>query len=64
MNNSLQKTNSIESHDMKNEKFTGDEIVKKLRENGFEIVKFGYEGTGLDLNYGKIVGRRILEKSS
>ena len=38
---------------MKNEKFTGDEIVK-----------FGYEGTGLDLNYGKIVGRRILEKSS
>ncbi len=51
---------SMEFHDMKNAKFTGDEIVKKLEENGFEVVKFGYEGTGLDLNYGKIVGRRRL----
>ena len=51
-------TISMEFHDMKNANFTGDEIVKKLKENGFEIVKFGYERTGMDLNYGKIVGRR------
>jgi len=49
---------SMEFHDMKNANFTGDEIVKKLEEHEFEVVKFGYEGTGLDLNYGKIVGRR------
>ncbi|MFK7772102.1 MAG: FkbM family methyltransferase [Saprospiraceae bacterium] len=51
-------TISMEFHDMKNAKFTGNEIVKKLERNGFEVVKFGYEKTGLDLNYGKIVGRK------
>ncbi len=49
---------SMEFHDMKDPDFTGDEIVKKLEENGFEIVKFEYERTGMDLNYGRIVGRR------
>jgi len=53
-------TISMEFHDMKNVEFTGEEIVKKLEESGFEIVKFRYERTGLDLNYGKIVGRKIL----
>jgi FkbM family methyltransferase len=52
---------SMEFHDMKNVKFTGNEIVKKLEENGFEIVKFEYERTGLDLNYGRIVGRKMLD---
>lgn len=51
-------TISMEFHDMKNVDFTGNELVKKLEENGFEIVKFEYERTGLDLNYGKIVGRK------
>jgi FkbM family methyltransferase len=53
-------TISMEFHDLKNVEFTGEEIVKKLRENGFEIVKFGYGRTGLDLNYGRIVGRKNL----
>jgi len=48
----------MEFHDLKNVEFTGDEIVKKLVDNGFEIVKFEYERTGLDLNYGKIIGRK------
>lgn len=49
---------SMEFHDMKKVDFTGNELVKKLEENGFEIVKFEYGRTGLDLNYGRIVGRR------
>jgi FkbM family methyltransferase len=51
---------SMEFHDMKNEKFTADEILKILEDSGFEIVKFEYGRTGLDLNYGRIVGRRKL----
>jgi len=52
----------MEFHDLKNVEFTGDEIVKKLVDNGFEIVKFEYERTGLDLNYGKIIGRNKLKE--
>ncbi len=51
---------SMEFHDMKIEKFTGNEILKILEDSGFEIVKFEYGRTGLDLNYGRIVGRKIL----
>jgi len=51
-------TISMEFHDMKNADFTGEEIVKKLVGNGFEIVKFEYGKTGMDLNYGRIVGRK------
>ena len=53
---------SMEFHDMKNVDFTGDKIVKKLEVNGFEIMKFEFGKTKLDLNFGKIVGRRKYEK--
>jgi FkbM family methyltransferase len=52
-------TISMEFHDLKNSKFTSMNLINILVENGFKIVKFGYDKTTRNLNYGKIVGTRM-----
>ena len=52
-------TISMEFHDLKNKDNRPESIVKKLIENDFEIVKFKYEKTTMNLNYGKIIGTKI-----
>jgi FkbM family methyltransferase len=52
-------TISLEFHDLKDSNFTGENIIKVLTEHGFEIVKYKYDKTLMNLNYGKIIGTRI-----
>jgi len=51
-------TISLEFHDLKDHKYTGNRIVKILKNNNFDIVKFKYEKTYLGLNYGKVIGTK------
>lgn len=51
-------TISMEFHDLKNSNFTAEDIVKKLIEFDFKIVKYKYERTSMNLNYGKIIGTK------
>ena len=53
------ETISMEFHDLKNEKYTGDTIRKLLMNNGFTIVKYEYDYTKRGLNFGKIIGTKI-----
>lgn len=53
-------TISMEFHDLKDEKFTGEFLIKTLIINGFKIVKYNYERTSQNLNYGKIIATKIL----
>lgn len=56
-------TISLEFHDLKDQDFTGESLIKLLAEKGFEIVKFKYDRTTMNLNYGKIIGTKILNRS-
>ncbi|RYF85290.1 MAG: FkbM family methyltransferase, partial [Chitinophagaceae bacterium] len=56
------ETISMEFHDMKNAGETGEEIVAILLKNKFEIVKYHYNKTSQGINYGKIIGTKILAK--
>lgn len=56
------KTISMEFHDMKNENQTGEFLIKKLIDNGFQIVKYKYDQTTRNLNYGKIIATKIFNK--
>ena len=52
-------TISMEFHDLKDNNYTGENLCKILIKNGFEIVKYNYEKTSMNLNYGKIIGTKI-----
>lgn len=52
-------TISMEFHDLKDKNFTVENIIGKLLENKFRIVKFHYETTSMNLNYGKLIGTKI-----
>jgi|JI6StandDraft_1071083.scaffolds.fasta_scaffold08222_1 FkbM family methyltransferase len=54
-------TLSMEFHDLKSEHFNGNFLAKKLVSFGFSIVKFQYERSTLGLNYGKIIGTKLLK---
>jgi FkbM family methyltransferase len=49
------KVISMEFHDMKNEKFTGNRLVKRLEQTGFSVVKFIHQPSSMNNNYGKII---------
>lgn len=53
------KTISMEFHDMKNEKQTAEHLLEKFIKNGFQIVKYEYDQTARNLNYGKIIATKI-----
>jgi FkbM family methyltransferase len=55
-------TISMEFHDLKVANYTGDGLCKILVNNNFEIVKYQYERTSMNLNYGKIIGTKIFNK--
>ncbi len=52
-------TISMEFHDLKDKNFTADSLIKKLIDNKFRIVKFQYDKTSMNLNYGKLIGTKI-----
>jgi FkbM family methyltransferase len=52
------KTISMEFHDLKDPQFNGPTLAQFLENNGFRIVKFVYERSYLDLNYGKMIAVR------
>ena len=52
-------TISMEFHDLKDGDFTAEHIIEKLRKNNFRIVKFHYDRTTKNLNYGKLIGTKI-----
>ncbi len=52
------RTISLEFHDLKDPQYNGGILVEYLSSNGFEVVKYCYEATWRDLNYGKIVATR------
>lgn len=57
----LQKINtfSIEFHDYKYSRYTVYDLLNKLREAGFCIVKFEFAPTNQNKNYGSIVATRM-----
>lgn len=57
-------TISMEFHDMRSAKFNGEFLIEKLIEYGFEIVKYQYSKTTMGINYGKIIGTKILKEIS
>ena len=52
-------TISMEFHDLKDNNYTGESLCKILIRNDFEIVKYKYEKTSMNLNYGKIIGTKV-----
>ena len=52
---------SMEFHDLKDREFTGNKLVEKLKENNFNIVKYTYCKTNLNLNYGKLIATKASE---
>lgn len=52
-------TISMEFHDLNDHNFTVDNLIKKLIRNKFKIVKFHYEKTLLNINYGKLIGTKM-----
>jgi FkbM family methyltransferase len=58
----LIETISMEFHDMKDVRYTGDVLVELLTKKGFQIMKFKYDKTTMNLNYGKIIGTKRLGK--
>lgn len=52
------KVISMEFHDLKTKGLTGNDLVGKLRKSGFEILRFDYDHTRMNLNFGKIVAKR------
>lgn len=50
------KVISLEFHDLKNEKYTPNKLLRFLNNNGFNIAKFTHERSKIDNNYGKIIG--------
>lgn len=52
-------TISMEFHDLKDSNFTIDILIEKLLKNKFKIVKFHYDKTSMNLNYGKLIGTKI-----
>jgi FkbM family methyltransferase len=55
-------TISMEFHDLKDKNFTGEHLVRILTKNGFKIVKYKYERTFMNLNYGKIIGTKLFDE--
>lgn len=53
------KTISMEFHDLRTFESRPQVLVEKLRSAGFEIVKYQFERTSMNLNYGKIIGTRV-----
>jgi len=53
-------TISMEFHDLNDARYTGDTIVELLIKKGFQIVKYQYDKTTMNLNYGKIIGTKLL----
>ena len=56
-------TISMEFHDLRSDKYTGEHIINTLTLNGFDVVKYKYEETVWGLNYGKIIGTKVLQKN-
>jgi FkbM family methyltransferase len=52
-------TISMEFHDLMDKNFTADNLIEKLVDNKFRIVKFHYEKTVMNLNYGKLIGTKM-----
>ncbi len=53
-------TISMEFHDFKKPDYTAEKIISKLQNNGFVIAKFTFDYTTRNLNYGKIIGTKLL----
>ena len=51
-------TISMEFHDMKDVRYTGETIVNILVKNSFKIVKYHYDKSTMGINYGKIIGTK------
>lgn len=56
----MTKTISMEFHDLKDSRCNGDFIYKILQANNFKIVKYKFERTMKGLNFGKIIGIKVL----
>ncbi|MFZ4398696.1 MAG: FkbM family methyltransferase [Bacteroidales bacterium] len=52
-------TISLEFHDLKEEKYTGNYLIELLKEHDFKITKYNYMPTTMGLNYGKIIATKI-----
>jgi hypothetical protein len=55
-------TISMEFHDLRDNNCTGEHLIRILIKNGFKIVKYKYERTHMNLNYGKITGTKLFEE--
>jgi FkbM family methyltransferase len=54
-------TISIEFHDLKDSRYTGENLAGVMVRNGFRIVKFKYEKTSMNLNYGKMIATKLFD---
>jgi len=50
----------MEFHDLKDKKYTPEFLIKILQNNNFKIVKYNFQPTSLNQNYGKIIATKIL----
>lgn len=46
---------SLEFHDLKNENYTPNNLIRFFKNNNFDIVKFTHESSTINNNYGKII---------
>ena len=51
-------TISLEFHDLKDRNNTAEQLISRLLDNNFKIVKFQYDRTFRNLNYGKIIATK------
>lgn len=55
-------TISMEFHDLKDKSKTPEQLIKKLLDNNFQVVKYIFQNTSMNLNYGKIIGTKVLNR--
>jgi len=56
------ETISMEFHDLRNPDYSAEVLLKILISRGFEIVKYHYERTSMNFNFGKIIGSKLFNR--
>ncbi len=52
-------TISMEFHDLKDSSCTAEVLIDELKAHSFEIVKYAYGATSMNLNYGRLVATKM-----
>ncbi len=56
------ETISMEFHDLRDPDYSAEALLQILISQGFEIVKYHYERTSMNFNFGKVIGSKLFKR--